>query len=274
MKRLFAIVSAAAAILSVCSSAHAQEKVHYRATTFVMIPPDKQAAALELIRTAGVKLAQENINAGREVSWSMLRTVYSGVGAPYNFIQVINYDGPPPADLSPEARDKMVRKATGMSFEDYQKKLLSTATSINSVLSRVEESVPASSPGVGGYVRVLRWKLTPGREADYTNYIKTQTSVVEEGVKQGVFQSWSAARTVFPVGDNVAYDATTSFIYKDVAQVLSPPPANPNQGAPASFAKVFPDKSYSAYVDEGRQLRHLVRQELWRVVASAGPAAR
>lgn len=95
-----------------------------------------------------------------------------------------------------------------------------------------------------------------------------------EGVKEGVFQSWSATRVVFPSGDDVSYDATTSSVYKDMAQVLSPPLANPNQGAPAAFVKIFPDKSYSAFLDEGRQLRHLVRQELWRVVAAAGPAAR
>jgi hypothetical protein len=274
MKRHIAIVSAVAAILFTSLTAGAQEKVHYRSTTFVMIPPEKQVAALDFVRTTGVKLAQENINAGREASWSFLRTVYAGIGAPYNFVQVVNYDGLLPADLSPEARDQMYRKATGMSFEDYQKKLLSFATSVNSVLSRVDASVAGLPLAVGNYIRVLRWKLITGREADYTNYIKTQTQPLDaEGVKEGVFQSWSAARTVFPAGENVAYDATTSFVYNDMAQVLPPPAANPNQGAPASFAKIFPDKSYAAYVDEGRQLRHLVRQDLLRVVAATGPAA-
>ena len=274
MKRLIAIASAAAAILCMNAAAQGQEKIRYRSTTFVMIAPEKQAAALDFARTAGVKLAQENISAGRMASWSLLRTVYAGVGAQYNYVQVINFDGPPPADLSPEARDQLYRKATGMSYQDYEKKLTGFLTSGNSVFSRIEASVDGAPPAVGSYIRVSRWKLTQGRGADYGNYIKTLAQPLDaEGVKEGVFQSWSAARVIFPSGDDVAYDASTSNVYNDMAQLLSPGPANPNQGAPAAFAKIFPDKSYTAFVDEGRQLRHLVRQDLLRVVAAAGPAA-
>jgi len=275
MKHLFAIASAVTAILCSHASAYAQEKIQYRSTTFVRIAPEKQAAALDFVRTVGAKLAQESINSGRMASWSLLRTVYAGVGTEYNYVQVTNFDGPPPADLSPEARDQVYRKATGMSYQDYQKKLQSFVTSANSVLSRIEATADGPSPAVGSYVRVVRWKITPGHGADYANYIKKKAQPLNaEGVKEGVFQSWSATRAVFPAGEDVAYDASTSNIYKDMAQVLSPPPANPNQGAPAAFAKIFPDQSYTAFVDEGRQLRHQVRQELWRVVAAAGPAAR
>jgi len=275
MKRLIAIASAVAAILCTGSIADAQEKIHYRASTFVAIAPEKQAAALDFVRTVGVKLAQENINAGRMASWSLLRTVYAGIGSEYNFIQVTNYDGPPPAELSPEARDQMYRKAIGMSYQDYQKKLTSFVTTANSTLARIEASADGAAPAVGSYVRVVRWKITPGRAADYATYIKTRAQPMNtQGVKENVFQSWSATRLLFPSGDDVSYDATTSNIYKDMAQLLSPPLANPNLGAPAAFAKIFPDKSYSAFLDEGRQLRHQTRQELWRVVVTAGPAAR
>ncbi|HET7084851.1 MAG TPA: hypothetical protein VFI23_08780 [Rhizomicrobium sp.] len=275
MKRLLAIASAAAALLCTNLSVHAQEKVHYRTATFVTIAPDKQAEALDFVRTVGIKLAQENINSGRLTSWSLLRTAYAGVGTDYNFIQVTTFDGPPAPELSPEARDQMYRRVIGMSYQDYQKKLTSFLTSGNSVLSRIEASVDGPPAAVGSLVRVSRWKITAGRGTDYANYIKTKVQPLNaEGVKEGVFQSWSASRAIFPSGDDVSYDATTSNIYKDMAQVLSPPPANPNQGAPAAFAKIFPDKSYAAFVDEGRQLRHLVRAELWRVVAVAGPAAR
>ena len=275
MKHLFAVTSAVAAILCLSPSAYAQETVHYRATAFVTIAPEKQAAALDFVRTAGVKLAQENIKAGRITSWALLRTAYAGIGTDYNYIQVTNFDGPPAPELSPEARDQMYRRVIGMSYDDYQKKLTSFLVSGNSVLSRVEASVQGQPIAVGNLVGISRWKISPGRGTDYGDFIKTQAQpMVTEGVKEGVFQSWSATRAIFPAGDDVSYDATTSNIYKDMAQVLSPPLANPNQGAPAAFAKVFPNKSYTAYVQEGQGLRRLVRRELWRVVAVAGPAAR
>ena len=204
-----------------------------------------------------------------------MHSVYAGVGAEYNYIQVINYDGAPPADQTPEARDQMYRKATGMAYSDFQKKLASFTTSSSSVFSRIDATVQGPPPAVGNYIRVVRWKVTTGRDADYTNYIKKMTQpMVADGAKQGVFLSWSATRVIFPSGEDVPFDATTSFTYKDMASVVPSTPAVPGQGAPASFAKVFPDQTYSSYVDEGRQLRHQVRQELLRVVAATGPAAR
>lgn len=96
---------------------------------------------MEFVRTVGVKLAQENINSDRIASWSLLRTVYAGIGTEYNFIQVTNYNGPPPADLSPDARDQMYRKTIGMSYQDYQKTLTGFLTTGNSVLARIEATV-------------------------------------------------------------------------------------------------------------------------------------
>jgi hypothetical protein len=274
MNRILAITTAIAVTLCISPEVQAQEKVRYRATTFVSIPPDKAAAALDFVRAVGTKLAQESINTGRSASWSLLRTAYAGDGTDYNFIQVTNYDGPPPADLSNEARDQMFHRVIGMSYADYQKKLQSFVTSTNSVFSRIEASVDGPAPAVGNLVQVTRVKITPGRTADYTAWIKTKAQPLNaEGVKQGVFQSWSATRAIFPSGDDVTYDATTSSIYKDMAQAVDPGPANPNQGASGAYVKIFPDKSYSAFVEEGRLLRHVVKRELWRVVAVAGPAA-
>ena len=275
MKHLFAMTSAVALVLCLAESANAQEKIHYRASTFVMIPPEKQAAALDFVRTVGVKLAQENINAGRITSWSLMRTAYAGVGTNYNYVQVTTFDGPPSPELSPDARDQMYRRVIGMSYQDYQKKLTSYLVSGDSVLSRIEASAGTQPVAVGNLVSVSRWKVSSGRANDYGDFVKAEVLPLDaEGVKEGVFQSWSASRTIFPSGDDVPYDATTSSVYKDMAQVLAPPSANPNQGAPAAFAKIFPNKSYTAYVQEGQGLRRLVRRELWRVVAVAGPTAR
>ena len=274
MNRISAITAAFAATFCIATGVQAQEKVHYRSTTFLTVAPDKAAAATDFARTVVAKLAQENISAGRSTSWSLLRTAYAGDGTNYNFIQVINFDGPPAAELSTEARDQLYKKATGMSYQDYQKKTSTFFVSTgNSVLSRIEASAGSAPVAVGSLVEVTRWKISPGRAADYATYIKTKAQPLNaEGVKRGVFQSWSASRAIFPSGDDVAYDATTSNIFKDMAQVLDPGPGNPNQGAAGAYVQIFPDKTYSAFVEEGRLLRHSVKRELWRVVAVAGPA--
>jgi hypothetical protein len=281
MKRIFAFPLAGAVVLFgtltglfQLSQAQSAQQITYRAATFVKIAPEKEAAALEFARGAGVKLTQEAVNSGRMASFSLWRTAFAGVGTDYNYIQVIEYNGPPPADLSPEARDQMYRKATGMSFQEYQQKLLSFGTPVGSTLSRIEAAVPGPAPAIGSYVQVIRWKITPQRGADYANYIQKKLQPLNAlGAKEGRYLSWSASRSIFPGGNEAPYDATTSFIYKDLASILPATPGSADQ-AQVAFAKVFPGQNYSGYIDEGRQLRQTVRTELWRLVAATGPASR
>ena len=275
MKRVFAFASALALLgaltcLSQSTQAQSAQKIRYRASTFYKVAPEKRAAAEEFARTSGVKLTQEVVNAGRLASFSLWRTAFAGVGNEYNYIQVNEYDGAPPAALTPEARDQMYRKATGLSYQDYQQKLLSLFTPVGSSLSRVEASVPGTPPSVGSFVEIVRWKITPQHAPEYGSYIQKMVQPLNaQGVKEGRYLGWSASRSVFPGGTNAPFDATTSFLFSDLASVLPSTPASPDQ-AQNNFTKVFPGQSYSGYVDEGRQLRTAVRTELWALVAMTG----
>lgn len=273
MNRIQSFLAAGVSLLLCSATVFAQQpgKINYRATTFIKIAPEKEAANLEFLKTSGMKLIQEEIKSGRFAGWALLRLTYSGLpAAEYNYTQAIAYDGAPPAPLSPAARDEMYRKATGMSYEQYQQKLMSFGTPVGTVLSRIEADVPGSQIAEGNYVRTIRWKIAPQRGADYGNYIqKMMQPLNARAMSDGQYIGWSAARTVYPGGEDAAYDATTSFTYKDLASAV-PTTAPSADAGPAGFAKVFPNQSYTAFVDEGRAIRRAVRTDLWRVVAVAG----
>jgi hypothetical protein len=273
MKPVFVLPVLGFALLIGTATGLAQQsqKINYRATAFIKIAPEKEAPMQAFLKTTGMKLIQEEINSGRFASWTMLRITYAGVpAADYNYLQAVEYDGAPPDPLSPAARDAMFRKATGLSFQEYQEKLMSVGMVDGSVLSRIEADAPGSKIAEGNYIQTIRWKITPERGADYGSYMqKMMLPLNVQAMKDGRILGWSAARTVFPGGADAAYDATTSFTFKDLAAALPTTAPSPD-AAQMGFGKVFPGQNYTAFVDQGRAIRRVVRTDLWRVVAVSG----
>lgn len=269
MKRILPLIVSSLTILLCATTARAQQKISYRATTYIKIAPGKEAAALDFAKTTGMKLILEEIKSGVIASWVLARITYSGIpAADYNYIQAIGYDGAP-QEPNPEARDQMFRKTTGMSFVEYQQKLASFGSPVGSVLSRVEAALPGPQTAEGNYIQTVQLKITPQRRADYENYIrKTVLPLNVQLMKDGRIVGWSSARTVYPGGDDALYDATASFIYKDRASALPTTAVRPDQ-AQIDFAKVFPGQNYTALVEESRALRRVVRTDLWRVMLAA-----
>jgi hypothetical protein len=108
-------------------------------------------------------------------------------------------------------------------------------------------------------------RLTTEDQADYGNFVQTMLLPLNsQAVKEGRSMGWTASRVVSPGGD-AAFDAVTSTTYKDLAAALPATAPNADQ-AQMRFAKAFPGRSYSAFVDEGRALRRAVRTELVRVI--------
>ena len=267
MKRHFSLFATGLALLigSQAAPAQQQTKTQYRSSIYLNVPQDKIPAFLDYQRTVVKKVMQERINSGENLeSWALLSLLYRGSPAlEYNYVSTAVFNGPPP-EPNPTARDQVIKKATGGTYAEYIQKLSSTSTVTGSVLSRVEGAAPGSQMKEGNVVSVGRWKIEPNRAADYAANMKMRVAVQSQAVKEGLFLGWAAARVVSPGGPNALYDATTSFVHKDLASALQGPGGGGN--AQATFAKLFPQASYINYVDQGRTTRRLVRNELFRVI--------
>jgi len=111
-------------------------------------------------------------------------------------------------------------------------------------------------------------KIAPQRGGDYGRYVQTMLLPLNaQGVKDGRFLSWTAGRVVSPGGADAPFDALTTTTYKDLASALPSTPPNPNQGQ-MNFEKAFPNQNFSAFVDQGREVRRNVRSEMLRIVTS------
>ena len=154
MTRLVLVTVAAVSLLFGTAAAFAQQKINYRASTYIKIAPDKEVAAMEFIKTSGIKLNQEMVSSGRIASYQLLRIAYSGVPvADYNYVQVIDFEGAPPEEMNFAARDQLYSKGTGQGYAEYQQKLASFRSVVGTALSRVEASAPGSQLSEGNYVR-------------------------------------------------------------------------------------------------------------------------
>ena len=158
--------------------------------------------------------------------------------------------------------------ATGMTGPELGAKFGPLATNVGNTLNRVEASTGPLSIQEGNILNVVTWKITPQRGADYGRYVQTMLLPLNaQGVKDGRFLSWGASRVVSPGGADAPFDALTYTIYKDLASTLPSTVPSPNQGQ-MNFEKVFPNQSFSAFVDEGRGVRRNVRTQMLRVVTS------
>jgi len=92
--------------------------------------------------------------------------------------------------------------------------------------------------------------------------------LAEDRVKAGgSVKSWSFSHVAFPTGDSTAYDAAEVRVFKDLASAVAAS-GSTGTGAAERFAKKFPDKSYTAFVDALRTSSKVVRTDLYRVVAT------
>ena len=253
--------------LVIAAPAQQTAKVQYRSSIYLNVPQDKIPAFLEYQRNTVKKVMQERINSGENLeSWALYSLLYRGSPAlDYNYISSAVFSGPPP-EPNPTRRDQAVKKAVAMTYPEYMQKLNASSTVTGSVLSRVEGAAPGSQVKEGNVIRVVRWKIEPNRGADYADYIQTLTAVQSQAVKEGQFLGWAAARVVSPGGPDTPYDAVTSFIHKDLASALQGPGSQAL--AQATFTKVYPQKSFTNHIDQGRAVRKLVRTELLRAIAA------
>jgi len=268
MKRLLISSLIGAALLLGLANAVAQQpqRVNYRTTTYVNVPPDKAAAMLDFARTTSRKLIQEEMAAGVNITtFTISRLVFRGEpAAEFNYAVSTVYDGAP-KDMDPAKRDEIYKRATGMSFQEYNQKLTTLGTQVGNRLFRIEGSAPAPIKE-GSYANVTTWKIAQGRGADYGNYVQNMlTPLNAQAVKEARSSGWMALRVVSPGGPSAPFDAMIINQVKDLSEALPTAPPSPEL-AQTRFMQVFPKMSYSAFVDQGQALRTLVGTNLFQVM--------
>ena len=266
MKRMFILCLVIATLMmgTIIMSAQQGQRIAYYTFGFANVAGNNTAAYIDFQKNTVRKIIQERMKTEQILDWSVNQVIYRGLPeSQYNFVTVTGFSGPPT-----QAGQGVVQTATGMTAADLAAKFGPLATNVGNELTRGEAGTAPVAIQEGNVVTVVSWKIAPQRGADYGRYVQTMLLPLNaQGVKDGRFLAWGAVRVVSPGGGDAPVDAMTATFYKDVASALPSTPPNANEGQ-MNFTKAFPNQNFSAFVDQGRDVRRNVRSEMWRVVTS------
>lgn len=243
----------------------------YLSVISVKVAPDKVAAFVDFYKSGpGLKSARARLKADPNVlRWAVLQAVYPGDPAPAANFLIANVTSGAPPDPDPAKRDELYRSATGMVYADYMQKFRTMGDTVGSTISHVHNTSDGYSLSEGDYIVLHRLKTAEGKNTELSDLMREyRLPMANERVKAGgSYKGWSFSHLTFPTGRSLAYDATDVTVFKTLAGAMGG--TGNGGGAMASFAKLFPAKSYTGYVDVGRETSRLVRSELYRVVIAA-----
>jgi len=244
----------------------------YLQLTYFKVAPENEEAYRTTLTTVSTKFYQELMNVNpRLMHWSSAMTWYPGPDGPdYNFVGATIYSGPPP---EPGANlEDVFRKATGMPQADYQKKLQSLRTVVGSELMVRVTGTAIGNTKVGDFRVATQIKHKPGMAGEHHEYARTQSLPIwQERVATGEVNGWSLWSRVFPWGNQSGYHDLGVVRFKDLAGAVKGPVASKTA---AIFAKVHPDKTYAAYINNGLDYSEPVMRQLTRVIAVVERAPR
>ena len=247
------------------------EKQTYRTVLTLKALPGQAPALAAFYKTGpGSKTIQARVKANPNLAaWTLLRNVYPG-DAQVEADHLINVTlRGAPSEPNQEMNQKIAQEAAGMSHADYLAKARTMTEQVGQTLSHVHHSVLAGPVAEGDYVVVRRIKFQGNQRQAMLDLARDMMlPLAEDEVKSGgALKTWSFAHLSFPMGESLTFDAAESRVYKDMAAAVSST-GGTGRGAAARFAKQFPEKSYTAYVDALRAASKIVRTDLYRVVAT------
>ena len=163
--------------------------------------------------------------------------------------------------------EKVARESAGISYADYMKNIRGMSVQVGNTLSHMHHATEGYGPVEGDYVEVRRLKALDNQRQNMLDLARDmQFPLAQDRVKDGSSKGWSFSHLAFPTGDSNAYDATEVRVYKDLALAVAPGAGG--SAAAMRFAKLFPNKNYTGYIDAVRASSKVVRTDLYRVVVS------
>lgn len=262
-------------LLGIIAAANGQtmdwEKQTYRTVLALKTLPAQASALAEFYKTGpGAKTIQARLKTNPKLSsWALLRNVYPGdSGVEVDHLISVTSTGAP-SEPNQEMNQKVAQEAAGMSYADYMGKVRAMTDQVGQTLSHVHHTALAAPLAEGDYVVVRRLKYHERQRQTALDLVRdVMFPLVEAQVNSGgSLKGWSYSHLAFPMGEALPYDAAESRVYKDLASAVSGSTGGTGSAAANRFAKKFPEKSYTAYIDSLRASSKIVRTDVYRVVA-------
>jgi hypothetical protein len=243
----------------------------YLSVISVHVHPDKDAAFIEHYKTgAGAKAIQHRLKSTPTARrWTLLKAVYAGDPAPEaNYLIASASDGDL-AEPDPAKMDELSRASTGMSQAEYMTKVRTMSSTVGQTLSHMHEITDGYALTEGNYVVLRRLKIADGKLNEVGAMAHDiRLPLYSERVKAGgTIKGWSFSHLTFPGGASLPYNASEVTIHQTLADAVGAAGGGTGSAGAVAFAKMFPNRNYTQYMDSLRANSRIVRTELYRVVA-------
>jgi hypothetical protein len=262
------LVVSALALAGGAALAQSADPAMHAVVTYFHVTPEHEGPYVEHVKNVSRKFYQELMAqpGSKLVYWDLARIVFPGdEPAAANFAAATLWEGVPrdPGELPP---DDLFRKASGLSRDEYMKKLRGMRTTAGSTIYRNVAMVSASRDAKEFYRVITQVRRTPKRMADWVEMERTiWRPLASQRVKDGLLRGWSSWTAVFPFGMDASHDAievTTHHSFEQAVQGWT------GGNFAEYFAKVHPKMNIVTAVDRTRETRTIKRGTIWRVLVS------
>jgi hypothetical protein len=248
--------------------AQSPDPAMHAVVTYFKVTPENEGPYVDHVKNVSRKFYQELMAqpGSKLVYWDLARIEFPGdEPAAANFAGATLWEGVPrdPSELPP---DDLFRKASGLSREEYMKKLRGMRVTVGSTMYRNVAMVSASRDGKEFFRVVTEVRRTPKRMADWVEMERTiWQPLASQQVKDGLLRGWSSWTAVFPYGVEASHDAIEVTTHHSFEQAVR---GWTGGNFAEYFAKVHPKMNIVTAVDRTRETRTIQRGTIWRVLVS------
>ena len=227
---------------------------------YMKVKPENHSKYLEVEQEIWKPMHQERINQNIIVGWYLYAVEFAGADDEYNYVVISLYDNAEnlenpwsteiPAQVHPKLPLSEIMERTYDARENVKTELYySVATA-----PEIPLEIPAS------YLQVNYMHVESGRQSEYEQLeSEIWLPIHNESIQSGRTTGWGLWRALFPRGAGQKYQYITLNTFSEFSYIFELDFSIP-------FIDIHPEKDFAEVTQKTRQVRSIVRTELWDLI--------
>jgi len=227
---------------------------------YLKVKPEDHLKYLEVEQKIWKPMHQERIRRGIIASWTLYAVEFTGSADSYNYVAITTYNDPKnlenpwnadiPAKVHPNMSLAEMMERTNKSRDLVRSELYSGVAAI--------PEIPFKDPAE--YIQVNFMNVEQGKHSEYESIEKdVWMPIHEESIRSGKTVGWGLFSALFPRGAGREYQYLTLNTFSDYSYIFELDFSIP-------FKAIHPDKDYHEMTRKTREVRTIVRTELWDLI--------